>query len=200
MERKRLQTRVNNEEQKQRSRTRAVDFMRIEGTVHDQPLSPFELEVRQKMAKAVSPLEVLIEREEESAREGSRREAKKKLRNLLQAARFTRKQARCYRLVFREGRTIRETALLMKVSDARICTMVEGIKTTLKRTAAMLENGQMVFERISKMPLEEWEKQICDLRLRKGLSLRCIASVMGISWPTVHRRVKAILGRVAVEV
>ncbi|MDP2646547.1 MAG: hypothetical protein Q8P24_16530 [Desulfobacterales bacterium] len=189
----------NTSNNKPRTRVRTVDFMRIEGTVNNQPLSTFELDVREKLAVSASPLNFMIQQEDEALRDEQRHEAKQTLKELLKAAHLTRKQLWCYRLVFREGRTIRDTALLMKVSDARICTMVEGIKTTLKRTAAKLENGQMLFERISEMPLEAWEKQLCDLRLRKGLSLRRIAAVMGISWPTVHRRVKAILGRLVVE-
>jgi DNA-directed RNA polymerase specialized sigma subunit len=173
--------------------------MRIEGTVHDQPLSSFEREVRQKLASAPSPLEVLIQREEESQREKEMRQSMKRLRALIKSAQFTPKQKLCYRLIFVEGRSVRECALFMNVSDARICRMIEMIKLALKRTSDEMEARRVLFDRITEIPLTDSEQALCELRFRQGLSLRQIALALGISKPTVYRHVKVILGRIPAE-
>jgi len=51
-----------------KTRVRIVDFMRVEDTLGNCPLAPFDLEVKDKIACAASPSEELIQEGEAQAR------------------------------------------------------------------------------------------------------------------------------------
>ena len=115
-------------ERRIKSRTRTVDFMRIEDTGIRQTLSPFELKVKEAITSYKTPLTELTEPEDE-------RDYKELFRNLYRLALksgLTPTQRKCFELVYRKNMSNAEAARILKVYPSRVAKIKTAIGKKLK--------------------------------------------------------------------
>lgn len=186
------------EKRKERTRVRETDFLRVEATLHDHPLGPFELEVKEKIAAASSPLEELFKKEEELIRQKARKIAKYTLsRHLLKKARLTPKQMACYRLLYIEGVSNQEAARVLSVSKVRVCGLRRAITKALERVHRRQVERAHFSKHAYGRVLTRKQKLILRLRYQKRLSVEEIAHRLGRTKSSVHRVLKRITRKIS---
>ena len=159
---------------KGRSRTRFVDYMRVEDTVSGQPLSYFELKVKEKLASVPSPAEEWIEGEETEERNEQVRSA---LAHLVQKAKLTRSQLLCYQMVYVDTLPDKELADCLHIAERNVRRLKQSVFNALK--------GVYEKERIKKLadtyPLTNKQRLVVSLRYGDQLSLKEIADRLHVT-------------------
>ncbi|GEM_PF-5967872 len=120
-----------------RSRVREIDFKSLEDTLSAHPLSPFELKVRDKLAKVQSPLDLLIAKEDEIRRRIS---ARTKLGMLVREANLGCMQLTYYELLL-DGVSFEEASLKFGISVNAVRQMHHKVLRKLRRAALDRNNG-----------------------------------------------------------
>ena len=179
---------------KRRSRVREIDFMRVEGSLHDDPLHPFELEVKQKLADSSSPLDELLEKEKHAEERKILRKARSKLTWLLKSNVLTSKQKEYFRLLYVQKRADKDLATRLGVSRSTIRRMRQDIQIALHKALAWKNECHRVRKRkeISTLQLTAKQRVVFRLRYKEGLSVSEIARKLGKSRKAIY----SVLARV----
>jgi len=151
-------------ESKPRTRIREIDFMRVEDTLHGCALSPFELEVKDKIASAPSPIDILTQGED---REEKKSHAHYTLSRLLAYAHLSQVQKACYELLYHECLTDKEAASRMSLSRVRIRTLRFSITQSLLKARQIIDFKDAVQKRLARL-----EKTLMSVSERAELSPR----------------------------
>lgn len=117
---------------KNRSRVREIDFKNLEDTLSGHTLSPFELQVREKLAAAPSALEVLIARAQQKSRNVS---VKTRVALLLKKAKLTSTQEAYYKLLYVEGLSAEESGKRLGVSGDTVRRMHYNLIRKFRKVA-----------------------------------------------------------------
>ena len=156
-----------------KSRTREIDFMRIEDTMHGQPLSHFELKVKEKISCVPSPFEEIARKEEEENRS---EQVQNTLNELVEKA-LTPKQKAWFQLVYVEELPDEEIAKRLKVTERRVRQLKAATLKAFKRAY----EKQRVKQMADTFELTEKQRLVIQLRYEEQLSLKEIAGRLGVT-------------------
>ncbi len=176
-------------EHEYRTRIREIDFMRVEDTMCNRPLSAFELEVKEKIACGPSPAEELISREEAEENGKSLRST---LERLIRLANFTSNQAACYELIYGEELSDEEAAFRLRISRGRLRWLKIGIVKALKRAH---QKGRVLDAALSGV-LPEKQGAIVRLSYGEFRPVSEIAGILGMKKRAVQRILRIAHSRI----
>ena len=152
---------------KNRSRVREVDFSHVENTPGCRALSPFELEVKRKLAQSPSAKDLTRAKEIEAGRIASMRS---KLGLLLKQAHLSPRLQACYELLYRERLSDEEAATRLGLSAGTIRRHKRMLITTLHETFGRRKTMRKTrWVLMGKKMEREWH--IWRLYHSKGLSI-----------------------------
>lgn len=167
-----------------KSRTREINYMRVEDTMHGQPLTHFELKVKEKIACVPSPYDEIARKEEEEERS---EEVQRKIEDLIRKARLTAMQEACYRMVYVEMLPDKEIAKRLSLGVRNVAKLKQSVLKALKR----VHEKQCIKELADRHDLTEKQRRVIYLRYEEQLSLKEIAERLGVTF----RAVDDLLGR-----
>ncbi len=180
-----------------RSRVREADFMRIEDSAIRDPLSPFELEVKGRLASAKSPLESLLEDEEHLSRKQALKEQRKKLKKLLR--KLGVRQQQYFKFFYSRHRKDKEIALKLGISESRVRVIRWSLKTSFINAAKRDQSKEVLKRSIKYKALTKPQKRVWKLYAEKGLSPLEIAQHLGCSKRAVNRILARIKNKISKE-
>jgi hypothetical protein len=153
-------------------RLRFVDFRRIDDNRNEQGLTPYEQEVKEKLASVPSPYDELVRIEDEEELELKEQALKEKMAALVSNARFTPRQRECYELLYVEKISEEKVEEQLGITQSRLAHYKKEIEEVLVKTYQKSLNPQRAKRRrrrSSQRPLTSHQKEI--LRpLSKSLS------------------------------
>ena len=161
--------------------------MRVEGTLHDDPLHPFELEVREKLAVSTSPLDELVQKETKGFEHKKLRVTRAKLTRLSKEGAFTSRQKMYFELFYIERIPDKEISERLDVSRSTVRRFRQEIFCVLKRFLSRKEDIRSLLKFAPSVRLTSTQKLIFKLRYRQGLSVAEIARKLGRQACAVHR-------------
>ncbi len=169
---------------------RNVDFQRIENNLwNGVPLSPYEFEVKEKLASSPSPFDLLAQAEEEEEKKQRNHELKTKMRILVSRVRFSPLQRECFELFYEKHYSAKTVQKRLNISASHFCHLKERIIEKLIETHA--KSSQLIAMKRKKgsSPLTPRQKAILKLR-DQGMTLHTISQQFGISTVRVHQIIK----------
>ena len=170
---------VSESSSKRRTRVRETDFSRVEGTQPEDPLHPFELEVREKLAGSASSFNDLAAKEN---RIFGRRKITANHARLVRLSRegmLTEKQQTYFDLFYLEGLSDKEIAARLGVSRSTVRRFRQEIYLRMRKFVSEKKNVRKMFQAVRSTRLTKNQKLIFRLRYRKGLSVAQIARALG---------------------
>lgn len=176
----------NNRKSSRRTRVREVDFMRVEDASTHDSLSPFEMEVKDKIAGEAPGVEKALEAEELRVKEQLARVFKTKLNKLLAKGILTKRQREFYELFYVKKLTGPETAKAMGVALVRVRKIRWAIKKALRKTVLKDKERALLGHRVTQIRLTKTEKTVWRLYQKEGLSVTEIARRLGKTRQGVH--------------
>jgi len=178
---------------KNRTRVRQVDFMRVEDTAHGQELAPFELEVKEEIARNRNPFEE-IESQETQAREVQlKRVARYKLSCLMRSAQLTQRQRECYQLIWVKGLSENEAARKLGLSRSRVRDIKKTIKSSLVAAHEEEKHRKGISLKIQSVCKTAKHRTVCKLYFKKGKTVSEISRCLGVSRQAVQQLLKRLL-------
>ncbi len=170
---------TNKAKNRRRTRVREVDFMRVEDASTRDSLSPFEMEVKDKIAADMPLLKKALDAEELRIKEQLARVFKAKLNKLLSKGILTERQREFYELFYVKKLTGREIAQIMGVSLSRVRTFRLFLKKALKKAVMKDKQREFMSNRVKHVQLTRIQKSVWRLYQREGLSVTEIARRLG---------------------
>lgn len=174
----------------QRSRVRETDFHSIENPPQNHSLSPYELEVRYRLAASSSPVDELAREEDEK---NARIENFVFSRHLLPKGQFTERQMIFYVLYFYFHYQDKEIARILMISRSRVRTLRKAVEKKLKETRERQKKEPFLYRACKTRK----QRLILDHYIRECLSPKEIAHLLGISKRAVNRVLQRIRKRAA---
>jgi len=176
-----------------KSRTREIDFMRVEDTMHGQPLTHFELKVKEKIACVPSPYEEIARREDEESRS---EQVQNTLNDLVEKA-LTPKQKAWFHLTYVEELPWQEIAKRLGITERRVRQLKAATLKAFKRAY----EKQRIKQLLDTYELTEKQRLVIQLRYEEQLSLKEIAGRLGVTPDAVddllcRMRKKFFLGKI----
>lgn len=157
-----------------KSRTREIDYMRVEDTLHGQALTHFELKVKEKIACVPSAYDQIARQEEEEERAA---EIRRKIEDLLKKARLTASQEACYRMVYVEMLSDSEIAERLSLGIRNVAKLKQSVLEALKR----VHERQCIKNLADQHDLTEKQRLVISLRYEEQLSRKEIADRLGVT-------------------
>ncbi len=179
-----------------RTRVREVDFMRVEDASTHDALSPFEMEVKNKIAGAVSGLKGVLDDEETRIKRQLARIFKAKLQKLLSRGVLTGRQREFYELFYVHKLTDPEIAKRMGVSRVRVRKLRWALKETLKRAVKKDREREAVAQKAKYTRLTKNQKLVWRMYHKERLSPSAIALKTGKSPQAIYWVLKNMRKRI----
>ncbi|OGW69658.1 MAG: hypothetical protein A2036_01755 [Omnitrophica bacterium GWA2_50_21] len=164
---------------KRRARVREIDFMRVEGSLQDDPLHPFELEVKKRIADASSPLHEIVERETQEEQRMILRVTRNKLTWLLKEVALTAKQREYFELLYIQKLSNEKVAKKLGVTSSTVRRMMQDVPKALHKALSWNRERRRMLKAISALHLTANQRVVFRLRYREGLSVSEIARKLG---------------------
>jgi len=158
---------------------RETDFSRVEGTQPEDPLHPFELEVREKLAGSASSFNDLAAKENQIFGRRKMTANHARLVRLSREGMLTERQQTYFNLFYVEGLSDKEIAACLGVSRSTVRLLRKEIYRRMRRFIAEKESVRRMFRSVKSAGLTKKQKLIFRLRYRKGLTVAQIARVLG---------------------
>ena len=158
---------------------RETDFSRVEGTQPEDPLHPFELEVREKLASSASSFNDFAAKENQTF---GRRKVTANHARLIRLSRegmLTERQRTYFDLFYVEGLLDKEIAMRLGVSRNTVRWARQEIYRNLRKFVSEKESVRRMFRSVKSAVLTKKQKLIFSLRYRKGLTVAQIARALG---------------------
>lgn len=170
---------TNKAKNRRRTRVREVDFMRVEDASTRDSLSPFEMEVKNKIAGEMAGLEEALDAEDLRAKEQLARVFKAKLNKLVSKGNLTKRQREFYELFYVRRLMDREIAQRMQVSLSRVRLLRLFLKRALRKTVIKDKEREFMKRKVKHVQLTRTQKTVWRLYQKEGLSVTEIAHRLG---------------------
>ncbi|MFH0986046.1 MAG: sigma factor-like helix-turn-helix DNA-binding protein [Candidatus Omnitrophota bacterium] len=170
---------VSGSSHKRRTRVREIDFSRVEGTRPEDPLHPFELEVREKLAGPAGSSDDLAAKEHRVLGRRKITATHARLVRLSREGMLTERQQTYFDLFYVDGRSDKEIASRLGVSRSTVRDFRQEIHRRMRHFILEKESVRRMLRSVKSAGLTKKQKQIFRLRYRKGLSVAQIARVLG---------------------
>ena len=170
---------VSESSSKRRTRVRETDFSRVEGTQPEDPLHPFELEVREKLASSGSSFNGFAAKENQTFGRRKVTANHARLVRLSREGMLTEKQQTYFDLFYVEGLSDKEIAARLGVSRSTVRRFRQEIYLRMRKFVSEKEIVRKMFQAVRSTRLTKNQKLIFRLRYRKGLSVAQIARALG---------------------
>jgi len=166
---------------------KSVDFQRIENNPYGtEPLTPFELEVKEKLAGAPSPYDELARIEEEEEREQKEHSLRTKLGLLVLRANFSPQEKKCYELHYEKKYSPRDVQSKMRISQFHFCCLRKQIEKKLVSAHQRVEQLPEATKKMGASQMTKRQKEIMKLK-NEGMTLKKISEKYGVSIPRIHQ-------------
>ncbi|HRK61721.1 MAG TPA: hypothetical protein PLY88_04135 [Candidatus Omnitrophota bacterium] len=175
---------------RRRARVREVDFMRVEDASIQDALSPFEMEIKNKIAGEDSLRDSLSQEDKSQSR--FRGILKRKFRKLLSKGVLTVRQREFYELFYIQRLTDVETAKRMGVSRVRVRKLRWALKKALNRAVKCKKGKEAVVPKVRYGSLTKNQKNIWMMYRKEKLSPVQIARKLGRTKQAVYGVLKNI--------
>ena len=175
-----------------RVRVREVDFSRVESSASGDQLALFELEVKEGLATAQSPLNELMAQEEHEATEEVQRITQYRLACVFRKLRLTAQQVECYRCLWGKQMSVFETARKMGISRSRVRDLKNLIHARLMSLKATAKKNSEIGDRLRPGCKTPAQVKIWNLRFKKGMTPTEISKEMGMSRQAVCKYLRMI--------
>ena len=159
---------------------RETDFSRVEGTQPEDPLHPFELEVREKLASSASSFNDLATKENQTFGRRKMTANHARLFRLSREGMLTERQRTYFDLFYVEGLLDKEVAMRLGVSRITVRRFRQEISRRLRKFVSEKEAVRRMFRSVKSAVLTKKQKLIFRLRYRKGLTVAQIARALGM--------------------
>ncbi len=188
----------NRSKSSKRSRVREVDFMRVEDASTRDSLSPFEMEVKNRIA-GERPLEKWTEEvKERQAKSGLALAFKGKLRKLLsKEGVLTKRQRDIYELSYVQKLSDPEIAKRLGVARVTVRTLRCALKEALKRAVRKERDLKGFHRKVKQIHLSRTQKKIWRMYQKEGLPVVKIARRLGKSFQTVYWVLQNLLKKIS---
>ena len=153
--------------------------MRVEGTQSEDPLHPFELEVKEKMAASTGAFNDFTEEADQISKRREKTANHARLVRLSRQGMLTERQRTYFDLFYVEGLSDKEIAACLGVSRSTVRLLRKEIYRRMRRFVAEKESVRRMFRSVKSAGLTKKQKLIFRLRYRKGLTVAQIARVLG---------------------
>lgn len=175
-----------------RVRVREVDFSRVEGSASGDQLALFELEVKEGLASAQSPLNELMAQEDHEAAQEAQRIAQYRLACVFRKLRLTAQQIECYRCLWGKQMSEPETAQKMGLSRSRVRDLRSLIHTRLMSLKDTKKKNAEIGARLRLGCKTPVQVRIWNLRFKKGMTPTEISKEIGMSRQAVCKYLRMI--------
>ncbi len=175
-----------------RVRVREVDFSRVESSASGDQLALFELEVKEGLAAAQSPLNELMAQEESAAEQEAQRITQYRLACVFRKLRLTAQQIECYRCLWGKQMSECETAKKMGLSRSRVRDLKSLIQTRLMSLREMAKINADAGARLRLGCKTPVQVRIWNLRFKKGMTPTEISKEIGMSRQAVCKYLRMI--------
>ena len=169
-----------------KKRIRNVDFHRIENNPNQDVLTPFELEVKSKLASVPSPYHELARLEDEEHLAKTEQSLKTRLGILVSKAKLTAQQRVCYEFLYVQKLPELEILKRMGITQVRLSQLQLKIEAALRRAYQKQQGKSQIKRKRGVYALTPKQKEILRLHEREGLSFEEIARRFGLSRQTIH--------------
>ena len=159
---------------------RETDFSRVEGTQPEDPLHPFELEVREKLASSASSFNGFAAKENQIFGRRKITANHARLVRLSREGMLTEKQQTYFDLFYLEGLSDKEIAARLGVSRSTVRRFRQEIYLRMRKFVSEKEAVRRMFRSVKSAVLTKKQKLIFRLRHRKGLTVAQIARALGM--------------------
>lgn len=187
----------NSTKSSKRTRVREIDFMRVEDASTRDGLSPFEMEVKNRIAGA-KPLEKRIEEiEERQIKSGLTLAFREKLQKLLSKGVLTKRQRDLYELLYVQKLTDPEIAKRMEVSRVSVRKLRWALKEALKRAARKERELKGFHCKVKQFHLTRTQKSVWRLYQKQGLPVAEIARRLGKTPQAVYWVIQNLVKKIS---
>jgi DNA-directed RNA polymerase specialized sigma24 family protein len=164
---------------KRRTRVRETDFSRVEGTQPEDPLHPFELEVREKLAGSANSFNDLATKENQIFGRRKMTANHARLVRLSRKGMLTERQQTYFDLFYVEGLSDKEIAVRLGVSRSTVRDFRQEIYLRMRKFISEKEAVRRMFRSVKSAGLTKKQELIFRLRYEKRLTVVQIAKVLG---------------------
>ncbi len=175
-----------------RVRVREVDFSRVESSASGDQLALFELEVKEGLASAQSPLNELMAQEEYDAEREAQRITQYRLACVFRKLRLTAQQIECYRYLWGKQMSESETAKKMGLSRSRIRDLKSLIQARLMSLKGIAKKNAEIGARFRAGCKTPTQVRVWNLRYKKGKTPTEISKEIGMSRQAVCKYLRMI--------
>ena len=158
---------------------RETDFSRVEGTQPEDPLHPFELEVRKKLAGSASSFNDLAAKENQTLGRRKTTATHARLVRLARKGVFTERRQVFFDLFYIECLSDKEIATRLGVSRSTVRWARQEIYRSLKKFVTEKESVRQKLKFAKSAGLTKKQKLIFRLRYEKRLTVVQIARALG---------------------
>ncbi len=183
-----------------RTRTRQTDFHKIENPSQNTELSGYELEVREKLAEGLSPLDQMIQEEKEFEKKKAEIQIRRRVLRNRKYAGLTAKQWECLKLRYqRYSRDPDEKEVPLTRIAQRLGIRVSSTSSRLKRALRKIENltlrqleGQRIKKLITKPLYRAKLRNVSHLYFERLLPPKKIAKVLHRSLASIYKNIRIL--------
>lgn len=161
---------------KRRTRVRETDFSRVEGTQSEDPLHPFELEVKEKLAGSANDL---ITKDRQTLKLRKTAASHARLVRLVREGALTSRQRIFFDLFYVECLSVKEIASRLGVSRDTVWWVRHIISRKLRKFVLEKQAAKQKLKAGNSIRLTKKQKLIFELRYGKGLTVTQIAERLG---------------------
>ena len=165
---------------KRRTRVRETDFSRVEGTQPEDPLHPFELEVREKLAGSASSFNDLAAKENQLSGRRKITANHARLVRLSRKGMLTERQRTYFDLFYVECLSDKEIATRLGVSRITVRRFRQAIYLSLRKFVSEKDSVRRMSRSVKSAGLTTKQKLIFRLRYLKGMTVVQIARHLGL--------------------
>ena len=172
--------------------------MRVEDASTHDSLSPFEMEVKNRIAEERAFEQRAGEIEEQQAKSGLALAFKGKLRKLLlKEGVLTKRQRELYDLLYVQNLSNAEIAQRMGVARVTVRKLQWVLKEALKRAVRKERELKVIHQKVKQIHLSRTQKTVWRMYQKEGLPAAEIARRLGKSFQTVYWVIQNVLKKIS---
>ena len=172
--------------------------MRVEDASTHESLSPFEMEVKNRIAQERTFAQRSGETEERQAKSGLALAFKGKLQKLIsKEGVLTKRQRELYDLLYVQKLSNAEISQRMGVARVSVRKLQWALKEALKRAVRKERDLKGIHQKVKQIHLSRTQKTVWRMYQKEGLSVAEIARRLGKSFQTVYWVLQNVLKKIS---
>lgn len=185
-----------------RTRTRATDFHSIENPSHNTPLTPYQLEVKEKLARSPSSLDRLIRREEFLKKKKAQIQIRRRVLRNQRYAGLTPKQREALRLCYQRYSKnpdkrkrpvpLRKIAKRLGITTSSASSRLKGALRKIEKLGERRLEGQRITRLITRPLYRTKLRNVFHLYFERLWPPKKIAQALRSSLASVYKNIRTL--------